>query len=61
VSGRRWRPLVAEIVARDGGRCWLCGGYGATSADRVVRVGDGGDDELENLRAAHVDRNRRRA
>jgi 5-methylcytosine-specific restriction protein A len=61
LSGRRWRRLVEQVVDRDHGRCWLCGGYGADSADQVVRLRDGGGDELGNLRAAHAGCNRRRA
>ena len=60
MSGRRWRRLVEQVIERDQGRCWLCGSYGATSADHVVRVRDGGGDELENLRAAHLLCNQRR-
>lgn len=59
-STRAWRKLVAQVVRRDHGVCWLCGEAGATSADHLVRVREGGDDSLENLRAAHVDCNRRR-
>jgi 5-methylcytosine-specific restriction protein A len=61
LGGWRWRRLVAQVIERDRGRCWLCGGHGAMSADHVVRVRDGGSDELENLRAAHIECNRRRA
>lgn len=61
LGGRSWRRLVAQVVERDGGRCRLCGKLGATSADHVVRVREGGDDSLANLRAAHLDCNRRRA
>ena len=59
-SGRRWHRLVARVVARDYGRCWLCGELGATTGDHVVRVREGGGDELENLHAAHVECNQRR-
>jgi 5-methylcytosine-specific restriction endonuclease McrA len=60
ISGHRWRQLVAQIVARDRAICWLCGKPGATSADHVRRVVDGGTDEPSNLRAAHVLCNQRR-
>jgi hypothetical protein len=43
--------LVAQVVERDGGICWLCGKPGATSADHVVRVPHGGRDKLGNLGA----------
>ena len=59
-GSRRWRRLVAAVVRRDRGVCQLCGRAGATSADHVVRRRDGGADELDNLRAVHLDCNRRR-
>ena len=53
-SGRPWRRLVARIVERDQGICWLCGYGGATSADHVVAIADGGHPtDPANLRAAH--------
>lgn len=54
VNGYQWRRLVHAVVERDGGVCWLCGKGGADTADHVRRVRDGGDDDLRNLRAAHV-------
>jgi len=53
-GGRPWRRKVAQVVARDGGICWICGRSGATSADHIVPRHDGGSDDLTNLRAAHV-------
>src|SRR3954449_8616655 len=50
----RWRRLVAEVIERDGGVCWLCGKPGADSADHVVPASRGGRDELANLPAAHL-------
>jgi len=41
------------IAVRDGGICWLCGGPGATSADHVVALADGGDNVPHNLKAVH--------
>ena len=41
------------IGARDRGICWLCGGPGATSADHVIALADGGSNFPSNLRAAH--------
>jgi 5-methylcytosine-specific restriction endonuclease McrA len=61
MGGRRWRRIVAQVVARDGMQLRACGDRGATSADHVVRVRDGGEDSLENLRAAHIECNCRRA
>jgi 5-methylcytosine-specific restriction enzyme A len=60
ISEGPWRRLVKQVVARDHGVCWICGKRGATSADHVLRVRDGGTDALENLRAVHVVCNQRR-
>jgi 5-methylcytosine-specific restriction endonuclease McrA len=59
-SERLWRRLVEQVLERDHGVCGLCGRPGAMSADHIVRVVDGGTDELENLRACHVTCNQRR-
>jgi 5-methylcytosine-specific restriction endonuclease McrA len=53
LGGRRWQRIVATVVARDGGRCHLCGMTGATSADHVVALADGGSNSLSNLRCVH--------
>jgi 5-methylcytosine-specific restriction endonuclease McrA len=53
ITGPRWQRIVAMIVARDHGICWLCGGTGATSADHVVALADGGDNFPHNLKAVH--------
>jgi 5-methylcytosine-specific restriction endonuclease McrA len=60
MTGYRWRTLVAHVVERDAGICWLCGQHGATTADHVRRFADGGTDDVSNLRAAHVACNKRR-
>jgi 5-methylcytosine-specific restriction endonuclease McrA len=55
LSGRPWRRLVAAIVVRDGGICGICGYGGATSADHIVAIADGGHPtDPANLRAAHL-------
>jgi 5-methylcytosine-specific restriction endonuclease McrA len=36
------------IVVPDGGVCWLCAGPGATSADHVVPLADGGSNFLSH-------------
>jgi 5-methylcytosine-specific restriction endonuclease McrA len=53
LTGPRWQRIVAMIVLRDGGVCHLCGRPGATSADHVVALADGGGNWPSNLRAAH--------
>jgi 5-methylcytosine-specific restriction endonuclease McrA len=61
VTGRRWQKIVALVVFRDGGRCWICGGWGANSADHIVPIAEGGHPtSLANLRAAHRKCNYRR-
>ena len=42
ISGRRWQRIVRYIVARDQGICWICGLPGATSADHILAIADGG-------------------
>jgi 5-methylcytosine-specific restriction protein A len=59
-STTAWRALRAQVLARDHYVCWICGRPGADSADHLVRVADGGGDELANLRAAHLSCNARR-
>lgn len=54
-GGRRWLRLVQIVVRRDFGKCWICGHYGARSADHVVPCSE---DEaqfwkMDNVRAAH--------
>jgi 5-methylcytosine-specific restriction endonuclease McrA len=60
MNGWHWARVVATVVARDHGVCWLCGRPGANSADHVVPHSRGGTDALENLRAAHLACNLRR-
>ena len=59
-SGHAWLVLTARVLRRDRWRCWLCGELGADSADHIVRVRDGGSDDMANLRAAHWSCNRQR-
>ncbi|HET8581755.1 MAG TPA: HNH endonuclease signature motif containing protein [Jatrophihabitans sp.] len=48
-----WRRTVARIIARDRGVCYLCGKPGATSADHVKPVAEGGQHNDANLAAVH--------
>jgi 5-methylcytosine-specific restriction endonuclease McrA len=56
----RWKHLSHAVIQRDGGICWICGGYGADSADHMVPLRLGGRDSPDNLRAAHMRCNARR-
>jgi 5-methylcytosine-specific restriction endonuclease McrA len=53
LGGPKWQAIVRAVVARDHGVCHLCGGLGATSADHLVPLADGGGNWPSNLRAAH--------
>ncbi|HKV68352.1 MAG TPA: HNH endonuclease signature motif containing protein [Gaiellales bacterium] len=72
---RRWtskqrRRLIDELLARDGDLCPLCGlpldlSLGArhpngVTFDHIIRVADGGGDDLDNLQLAHRPCNTRR-
>ena len=48
-----WQSLSKQVIVRDGGICWLCGGLGADTADHVIARANGGSDGMDNLRAAH--------
>lgn len=54
-GGRRWDRLKKFTVQRDFGKCWICGHYGARSADHVIPVSE--DDsrfwDAGNIKAAH--------
>lgn len=61
-SDRR-RKKLAQIVARDGRDCWICGNLvaeGHESIDHVERLADGGSNGVENLKLAHPRCNFRR-
>jgi Pyruvate/2-oxoacid:ferredoxin oxidoreductase delta subunit len=53
-EGRSWRRLVAQVVVRDHGRCWVCFHYGAHSGDHVVPDTEGGLSTPENVKAIHA-------
>lgn len=48
-----WRKVASAVIARDGGRCALCGKYGATTAHHRRERRDGGSDDPSNLEAVH--------
>jgi hypothetical protein len=47
---RAWSKLRARIIARDQGRCQLCGANGASEVDHIIERRLGGGDEPQNLR-----------
>ena len=49
-STRSWRNVRAQVMARDGWTCQLCGAP-AQHVDHIRRVADGGADHPANLRA----------
>jgi hypothetical protein len=53
-EGRSWRRLVAQIVVRDRGRCWICFHLGAHSADHLIPETEGGPSTPGNLKAVHA-------
>ena len=51
VRTRRLRKSARKmVIARDGGRCQLCGSTEWLQVDHIVRYIDGGTDDPENLR-----------
>lgn len=54
-GGRRWRTLVAYILTRDHGICWLCGHPGADTGDHIRPIHTHPHLEFDptNVRAAH--------
>ena len=47
-GSRRWERIRKRIMARDGGRCVVCGGPG-DSVDPIVPRAAGGEDDWHNL------------
>ena len=57
----RWRNVIRPaILTRDNGVCWICGMDGADSVDHIIARDHGGDDNPDNLRAAHTGCNAKR-
>lgn len=48
-STRQWRNLRREIIARDNGKCKLCG-KGGSVVDHIKPRSRGGTDDKSNLR-----------
>jgi 5-methylcytosine-specific restriction endonuclease McrA len=59
-TGRPWQRIKRRIIRRDRGVCHLCGLPGADTADHLIPYSAGGSNAPANLKAAHVDCNRRR-
>ena len=59
LSGWAWARRVADVLRRDP-ICRICHRRRAVTADHVVRVADGGADDLSNLRGVCADCHRRR-
>lgn len=52
-SGGRQQKLSRFVIARDEGRCHVCGDYGADETDHVVPLAEGGPDDVSNMKAIH--------
>jgi 5-methylcytosine-specific restriction endonuclease McrA len=61
IRGRAGQRLNRLVIHRDHGICWLCGLPGADTVDHIVGLADGGTNQLDNLRAAHLSCNCSRA
>ena len=57
------RVNYADILARDGLRCHICGGdveAGGVHFDHVIPIGRGGHHSVDNIKVSHADCNRRK-
>jgi 5-methylcytosine-specific restriction endonuclease McrA len=61
-GGRRVAQLRAKVIERWGRRCHLCKEdiVGQVSVDHLIPRSRGGTDDIENLRPAHLECNKRR-
>lgn len=50
MPGWRWQQIRQAVLARDGGRCQLCGDT-ATQIDHIVPRAAGGANGMDNLRS----------
>lgn len=48
-----WKATRQRIMARDNGRCYVCGGEGADQIDHIISVANGGGHEDTNLAPVH--------
>jgi 5-methylcytosine-specific restriction endonuclease McrA len=57
VKHYRWKhqyEKARKYVLAQSNICWLCGMPGATTVDHVIPRSHGGEDNVENLRPAHL-------
>ena len=52
-----YQQLRESLIKQMGGRCWQCGGTKALSCHHLLPVRYGGDNRLENLILACLDKN----
>ena len=58
--GPGWDRISRQVIERDGGVCWLCGGEGATTTDHLLDRNHPDRNHPDNMRAAHRTCNSRR-
>lgn len=52
-SGWAEQRRAANVIARDGGVCHLCGLMGADQADHILALAEGGADDPSNMAPIH--------
>ena len=55
-----WEATRRRVIARDKGICGICHKPGANSADHIIPHSKGGNDDMNNLQAAHMKCNERK-